>query len=153
LTISLDAGSSPSQALISPDGGLMFGDEFLGALCRTLQIRANGRLIQADAQPLPQAGFAETGAVPNPLGLAVHPTQNLLYVDFVAISRIAIYSYNKKGKFDFLRTVPDSGAAPCWALVNKAGTRLYASNTGDSSVSVYDISFDRTEPSRSGTSN
>jgi DNA-binding beta-propeller fold protein YncE len=29
--------------------------------------------------------------------------------------------------------------APCWALVNKAGTRLYASNTGDSSISVYDL--------------
>ncbi len=145
-TISLDAGSSPSQALISPDGGLMFGAEFLGGLLRTLQIRANGRLIQADAQPLPPAEFAETGAAPDPLGLAVHPTQNLLYVDFVTISRIAVYRYNEKGKLDFLRTVPDSGAAPCWALVNKAGTRLYASNTGDSSVSVYDISFDPTEP-------
>jgi 6-phosphogluconolactonase (cycloisomerase 2 family) len=45
-----------------------------------------------------------------------------------------------------LRSVPDSGKAPCWALVNKDGTRLYASNTGDSSISVFDISLDPTEP-------
>ena len=63
-TISVDLGSSPSQALISPGGGLMFGAEFLGGLLRTLQIRANGRLIEADAQPLPPAEFAGTGAAP-----------------------------------------------------------------------------------------
>jgi len=45
-----------------------------------------------------------------------------------------------------LRTVPDSGQGPCWALVNQAGTRLYASNTGDSSISVYDISLGPTNP-------
>jgi 6-phosphogluconolactonase (cycloisomerase 2 family) len=145
-TISLDLGSSPSQALISPGGSLMFGAEFLGGLLRTLQIRANGRLIEADAQPLPPAEFAETGAAPGPLGLAVHPKHKLLYVDFVTISRIAVYRYTTKGQLDFLRTVPDSGKAPCWALVNQAGTRLYASNTGDSSISVYDISLDPTEP-------
>ncbi len=145
-TISLDVGSSPSQALISPDGSLMFGAEFLGGLLRTLQIKANGRLIEADAQPLPPAVFAGTGAPPLPLGLAVHPTHALLYVDFVTISRIAVYGYNKRGQLDFLRSVPDSGQGPCWALVNQAGTRLYASNTGDSSISVYDISRDPTNP-------
>jgi 6-phosphogluconolactonase (cycloisomerase 2 family) len=145
-TITLDLGSSPSQALISPDGDLMFGAEFLGGLLRTLRIKGNGRLTQADVQALPPAEFAESEAAPGPLGLAVHPTQNLLYVDFVTISRIGVYRYNNQGKLDFLRTVPDSGVAPCWALVNKAGTRLYASNTGDSSISVYDISQDPTEP-------
>ncbi len=145
-TISLDVGSSPSQALISPDGSLMFGAEFLGGLLRTLRIRGNGRLVEADAQPLPPDVFAGTGAPPFPLGLAVHPTQKLLYVDFVTISRIAVYRYDRKGGLDFLRTVPDSGQGPCWALVNQAGTRLYASNTGDSSISVYDISLDPTNP-------
>jgi 6-phosphogluconolactonase (cycloisomerase 2 family) len=145
-TISVDLGSSPSQALISPNGGLMFGAEFLGGLLRTLKIKPNGRLVEADVQPLPPAEFAETGAPPGPLGLAVHPKHKLLYVDFVTVSRIGIYRYRPNGQLDFLRTVPDSGKAPCWALVNKAGTRLYASNTGDSSVSVYDISLDPTEP-------
>ncbi len=145
-TLSLDLGSSPSQALISPDGGLMFGAEFLGGVLRTLRISTNGGLVEADAVPLPPGQFAETGDAPLPLGLAVHPTLNLLYVDFVTISRIGVYKYNAKGMLTFLGSVPDSGTAPCWALVNKAGTRLYASNTGDASVSVYDLTFDPTEP-------
>jgi 6-phosphogluconolactonase (cycloisomerase 2 family) len=145
-TISLDLGSSPSQALISPDGSLVFGAEFLGGLLRTLQIETNGRLIQAEAQPLPPAEFAQTGAPAQPLGLAVHPTQNLLYVNFLFINQIGVYRYNKTGHLDFLRTVPDSGQVPCWALVNRAGTRLYACNTIDTSITVYDINVDPTEP-------
>ena len=38
-----------------------------------------------------------------------------------------------------MRTASDSGAAPCWAVVNHAGTRFYATNTGDNSISVYDL--------------
>ena len=145
-TISLDLGSSPSQALISPDGSLMFGAEFLGGVLRTLRIKANGRLIEADAQPLPPSVFAGTGAPPLPLGLAVHPTQNAALRRFRHDQPDRCLSLQHEGTLDFLRTVPDSGQGPCWALVNRAGTRLYASNTGDSSISVYDISRDPTKP-------
>jgi 6-phosphogluconolactonase (cycloisomerase 2 family) len=141
-----DLGSDPSQALISPNGRLLFGADFLGGVLRSFHIGGNGRLAPRDAQPLPAAEFADTGAPPLPLGLAVHPEEPILYVDFVTISRIGIYHYNNDGRLTFLRTVPDSGKAPCWALVNKDGTRLYASNTGDSSISVFDISVDPTEP-------
>ncbi len=141
-----DLGSDPSQALISPDNRLLFGADFLGGLLRSFQIQGNGRLIPSDAQPLPPAVFAGTGDPPLPLGLAVHPTRKILYVDFVTISKVGVYQYNQRGRLSFVRAVADSGAAPCWALVNKAGTRLYASNTGDSSVSVFDISRDPTTP-------
>jgi 6-phosphogluconolactonase (cycloisomerase 2 family) len=145
-TFFVDAGSSPSQALISPDGKLTFGAEFLGGLLRTFRVAENGRLTLGDVQPLPSQVFAGTGAAPLPLGLAVHPRRRLIYVDFVTISQVGVYRYNHKGELDFLRAVPDSGKAPCWALVNKAGTRLYASNTADSSISVFDISADPTSP-------
>ncbi len=145
-TISIDPGSSPSQALISPDGSLMFGAEFLGGTLRTLQIQADGRLIQADAQPLPPSEFVGTGAAAQPLGLAVHPTQNLLYVGFVLVNKLGVYRYNDEGKLDFLRTVPVSGQLPCWVLINRAATRLYTSNTLDPSISVYDISGDPSTP-------
>jgi 6-phosphogluconolactonase (cycloisomerase 2 family) len=141
-----DAGSSPSQALISPDGGVLFGADFLGGLLRTFRIADNGALALGVSLPLPPGEFAHTGAPPNPLGLAVHPTKRLLYVDFVTINRIGVYRYANDGRLKFLRSVPDSGKAPCWALVNKAGTRLYVSNTADSSISVYDIEIDPTEP-------
>jgi 6-phosphogluconolactonase (cycloisomerase 2 family) len=145
-TFFVDAGSSPSQALISPDGKITFGAEFLGGLLRTFRVAGNGRLTLGDVQPLPSDVFAGTGAPPLPLGLAVHPRHRLLYVDFVTISQVGVYRYNDRGDLDFLRAVPDSGQAPCWALVNKAGTRLYASNTADSSISVFDISADPTNP-------
>jgi 6-phosphogluconolactonase (cycloisomerase 2 family) len=145
-TFFVDAGASPSQALVSPDGGVLFGAEFLGGLLRTFRIADNGRLVPGVAQPLPPAEFADTGAPPNPLGMWVHPTKRLLYVDFVTINRVGVYRYNEAGDLRFVRSVPDSGKAACWALVNKAGTRLYASNTGDSSISVFDIARDPTEP-------
>jgi 6-phosphogluconolactonase (cycloisomerase 2 family) len=145
-TFFVDVGSSPSQALISPDGKLMFGAEFLGGLLRTFRVAESGRLHLANVQPLPSEVFAGTGAPPLPLGLAVHPRHRLLYVEFVTISQVGVYRYNHRGELDFLRAVPDSGKAPCWALVNKAGTRLYASNTANSSISVFDISVDPTNP-------
>ena len=145
-TITIDPGSSPSQALISPDGTLMFGAEFLGGTLRTLKIQADGRLVQTDAQPLPPSEFVGTGAAAQPLGLAVHPTEKLLYVGFVLINKLAVYRYNSEGKLHFLRTVQVPGQLPCWILINQAGTRLYTSNTLDPSISVYDIGGDPTTP-------
>lgn len=145
-TFFVDAGSSPSQALISPGGGLVFGADFLGGLLRTFRVANNGRLVPGAAQPLPPAEFADTGAPPNPLGLAVHPSAPLLYVDFVTVNRVGVYRYDSRGGLRFLRSVPCSGGAPCWALVNNAGTRLYTSNTADSSISVYDIAKNPAAP-------
>jgi 6-phosphogluconolactonase (cycloisomerase 2 family) len=145
-TFFVDAGASPSQALVSPDGGVVFGAEFLGGLLRTFRVAQDGRLVPGVAQPLPPAEFAGTGSPPFPLGLAVHPTRRLLYADFVTINRVGVYRYNEAGDLKFVRSVKDSGKAPCWALVNRAGTRLYASNTADASVSVFDIDRDPTEP-------
>jgi 6-phosphogluconolactonase (cycloisomerase 2 family) len=145
-TVFDDLGSDPSQALISPNGTLLFGADFLGGLLRTFRIDGRGRLIPRDTQPLPASVFAGTNSPPLPLGLAVHPTANLLYVDFVTISQVGVYHYNQKGELTFLRTAPDSGTAPCWAMVNAAGSRLYASNTGDSSISVFDIGRNPAHP-------
>jgi 6-phosphogluconolactonase (cycloisomerase 2 family) len=145
-TFFVAAGSSPSQALVSPDGGVLFGADFLGGLLRTFRIAHNGRLVPGAVLPLPPELFAGNGAPPNPLGLAVHPRRRLLYVDFVTINRIGVYHYNEEGGLRFLRSIPDSGMAPCWARVNRAGTRLYASNTADSSITVYNIAHDPAAP-------
>ena len=39
-----------------------------------------------------------------------------------------------------MRTVPNSGTAICWIRTNQSGTRLYSTDTGTNSVSVYDLS-------------
>jgi 6-phosphogluconolactonase (cycloisomerase 2 family) len=145
-TITVDAGATPSQALISPSQTLMFGADFLGGILRSFAINGDGRLRVRDAQPLPPAEFAESGAPPLPLGLAVHPTRNLLYVGFVTINRVGVYRYRNSGQLQFERSVPNSGHAVCWLTINKNATRLYASNTGDPSISVYDISQDASMP-------
>jgi 6-phosphogluconolactonase (cycloisomerase 2 family) len=145
-TFSVAAGSTPSQALTVPARDLLFGADFLGGILRSFAINDAGQLRSRDAQPLPASQFAETGAQPFPLGLAVHPTRNLLYVGFVTINRIGIYRFRDSGQLKFERSVPDSGTAVCWLTINKQATRLYASNTGDPSISVYDISKDPSMP-------
>jgi 6-phosphogluconolactonase (cycloisomerase 2 family) len=55
------------------------------------------------------------------------------------VSAVAVYSYDDSGQPSFVRAVPDSGADSCWAIVNHAGSRLYATNTGDNSIAVYDL--------------
>ena len=146
--ITVDVGASPSQALPSPDGGLLFGADFLGGILRSFRIASSGRLTASAAEPLPPAIFAPSGAPPFPLGLAVHPTRNHLYVGFVTVNQIGVYNFSNAGRLRFVRAVPDSGNGVCWLRVNKAATRLYASNTGDPSVTVYDISQDPTNPIR-----
>jgi 6-phosphogluconolactonase (cycloisomerase 2 family) len=144
-TVSVDLGSSPSQALISPHRSLVLGADFLGGVLRSLAISPKGRLTVADAQPLPPSEFGTGGAGPLPLGLDVHPTKPYLYVGFVTINRIGVYHYAANGRLRFVRTVEDTGKAVCWIKVNNAGTHLYASNTGDNSISVYDLA-DPAEP-------
>ena len=142
-TVFDDLGSDPSQALALAEWQSPLR-VILGGLLRTFR-SIQGPAHPADAQPSAEV-FAGTGQPPLPLGLAVHPTACLLYVDFVTINQIGVYRYSNRGELTFLRTVPDTGMGPCWAIVNNAGTRLYASNTADSSVSVYDISRDPTHP-------
>jgi 6-phosphogluconolactonase (cycloisomerase 2 family) len=145
-TITVDAGSSPSQALTSASGRLLFGADFLGGLLRSFNIASNGRLTVSAAQPLPPSLFEGTGASPFPLGLALNPKHNLLYVGLVTINQVAVYSYDNSGALNFLCAVPDSGHGVCWLLTNRQGTTLYASNTGDPSISVFDIRHDAANP-------
>jgi hypothetical protein len=143
----VDLGSSPSQAFVPPgDDRIVFGCDFLGGILRSFKLNSDGSLALVDAQALPADEFALSGAPPLPLGLWSSPKARLLYVGFVTINRMGVYEYDKHGRLNFLRTVPNSGKGLCWIRSNKAGTRLYTSNTGDPSISVYDTSFDPAEP-------
>ena len=133
-------GSSPSQALTVRSAPVVFSTDFLGGLLESFVIEPNGRLLRNPPQTLPDSAFVGTSAPRLPLGLAVHPLFPILYVGFTPISRVGVYQYDAAGNLNFLRTVADSGAAVCWLEVNRGGTRLYASNTGDNSISVFDLS-------------
>lgn len=133
-------GSSPSQALTVRSVPVVFSTDFLGGLLESFVIEPDGRLLRNPPQTLPDSAFVGTNAPHLPLGLAAHPLFPILYVGFTPISRVGVYQYDAAGNLNFLRTVADSGAAVCWLEVNRAGTRLYASNTGDNSISVFDLS-------------
>ena len=138
-TVSVAYNSSPSQALTASLGDFVFGADFFGGLLQSLRIDDDGRLHQNLPQALPNSVFADKTGGHQPLGMRTHPSLPILYVDVTPISEVAVYRYDERGVLSFVRTVADSGAAPCWAIVNHSGTRLYATNTGDNSVSVYDL--------------
>jgi 6-phosphogluconolactonase (cycloisomerase 2 family) len=138
-TVSVAYNSSPSQALTAFRGSFLFGADFFGGLLQSFSIDEDGRLRQNSPQALPNSIFAGQTAGHQPLGMRTHPNLPILYVDITPISRVAVYRYDERGVLSFVRTVNDSGTAPCWAVVNHTGTRLYATNTGDNSIAVYDL--------------
>jgi 6-phosphogluconolactonase (cycloisomerase 2 family) len=133
-------GSSPSQALVSAGKSFVFGADFLGGLMQSFVIKPDGTLSQNPPQQLPASIFTGSTAAHLPLGLAAHPSRPIVYVGLVTVSKIGVYQYDAAGVLSFVTSVPDGGKGPCWGRVNNDGTRLYSSNTGDNSISVFDIS-------------
>jgi 6-phosphogluconolactonase (cycloisomerase 2 family) len=138
-TVSVAYGSSPSQALIASQGRVVFGADFLGGLLQSFSLDREGSLDQNLPQALPNSIFVGLTGGHQPLGMRTHPFLPILYVDVTPVSKIAVYTYDPQGHLSFVRAASDSGSAPCWAVVNHSGTRLYATNTGDNSVTVYSL--------------
>jgi hypothetical protein len=139
-TVSVAVGASPSQAFLAPNTNLLFGTDFLGGLIQQFQYDWNGGLRQLPPLALPASEFSDTTTGRLPLGLASHPRFPILYVGFVTDNKLGVYEYGNDGSLKFVRTVPNSGNAICWVRTNQAGTRLYSTDTGTNSVSVYDLS-------------
>ena len=79
------------------------------------------------------------GTAALPLGLWTHPTAPYLYVGFVNVNHVGVYRYDPLGNLAYVGAAADSGAAPCWLRTSADGRFLYASNTGDQSISVFDV--------------
>jgi 6-phosphogluconolactonase (cycloisomerase 2 family) len=150
-TVSVAYGSSPSQALIASRGSFVFGADFLGGLLQSFRLLQNppqalpeppappGGLLQNPPQALPDSLFNGQNVPHAPLGMRTNPYLPILYVDSVFTNQVTVYRYDEKGRLSFVRAVADSGKADCWAIVNHEGTRLYVANTGDNSISVFDL--------------
>ena len=138
-TVPVAMGSSPSQALIASQGDVVFGADFLGGLLQSFKLDENGALDQNLPTALPNSIFTGLTGGHLPLGMRTHPFLPILYVDITPVSKVAVYTYDYQGRLNFVRAVGDAGAAPCWAVVNHAGTYLYATNTGDNSIEVYSL--------------
>lgn len=136
-TVSVAAGTSPSQALFPAGTNLLFGADFLGGLLQHFRLGGEGELYPLSPIVLPASEF--TATTPRfPLGLWSNPKAPILYVGYVTANKIGVYHYNEQGSLKFLRTVPNAGQGICWIRSNQSGTRLYTTDTTTNQVSVYD---------------
>jgi hypothetical protein len=143
-TVSVAAGTSPSQALSVPGAGLVFGADFLGGLLQHFRVDGEGELHALSSIALPATEF--TATTPRfPLGLWSNLKEPVLYVGYVTANKMGVYRYNQQGGLKFLRTVPNAGQGICWIRGNRRGTRLYTTDTTTNQVSVYD-STDAEDP-------
>ena len=138
--VSVAPGTAPSQSLIPPNARFAFGSDFLGGTLQSFIVQPDGSLTQNLPQPVADAPFVGSSAPHLALGLAAHPSRPVVYAGLVTINKVAVYQYDANGVLSFVRAVGDSGAGVCWIRVSTDGTRMYASNTGDNSISVYDTS-------------
>lgn len=137
--------TTPTQALVSPNGRLVFDADIFGTAIHSFALRPNGRLQRVASQGTPASEFIPFPPLPNPagrpfvLGLVAHPRESIFYAGFVFEGRAAVYSYDREGEFQFVRSV-DAGPGICWLASNAAGNRIYTSNTLVNTISVLDSS-------------
>jgi 6-phosphogluconolactonase (cycloisomerase 2 family) len=167
-TVEAPAGSSPTQALISPNGRFLFGSDFFGrpgqadgSRLHSFVIGSTGRLTDAPGSPfssnqdvaLPHG--TDPGDVPGTLGnffgnlvvgLQVHPTAPYVYVgqpvnSFIGgAQHLGVYRYDKTtGRLTYVRSVPALGLALCWLVISPDGRWMFTTNTVDGSVSAFDL--------------
>lgn len=137
-TVSVAVGSSPDQVHAIPGTDLVFGDDLLGQLLQRFRFNAEGSLHQLSPIALPASIFPDTSTPRSPQGLWNHPTEPYLYVGAPLGNLLVVYRYGYFGALSFVRALPAQGSAICWLRTNRAGTRLYTTETGSNSVGVYD---------------
>lgn len=143
--VQVAAGSSPSQVLVSNDQRYLFATDFLAFMLPTemtnpigtllsFNVLGTGGLKLADGAPY-SVPAGDGGA----LGLAQNPRSQTLYVGFPVASDFGVYSIDEATGVLTFETSISSGPAVCWLRTNARGTRLYTLNSGENSVSVFNV--------------
>ncbi|HSV15615.1 MAG TPA: beta-propeller fold lactonase family protein [Tepidisphaeraceae bacterium] len=141
-TITLPVGLSPAQSLISRTGRFVFGDNFTpppllnvtdANTIETLRVGSNGSL-----KALGAVGASVTP--PLVLGLAQHPTANILYAGLTGANEVGVFTYDSAGTVTFRGPIADQGMAACWLVVSADGKYLYVANSASDDVGVYSLS-------------
>jgi 6-phosphogluconolactonase (cycloisomerase 2 family) len=143
-TTTLPLGLSPSQILISSNSHFAFLDTFTPPPLNNVpeanevlpfEIAANGKLI-----PVSSGGVGAPVTPPLLLGLAQHPTQNIIYAGLTGAGQVGVFTFDRAGKLNLVDTVSVEGKGPCWTLVSPNGKFLYTVDTGTNSVGVFSLS-------------
>jgi DNA-binding beta-propeller fold protein YncE len=128
-TVSLPAGSSPWQFLSPKHSQFFFSVLFTGDAISTCRLSHTGRVVITNTLPT----GVENG------GSALNPRSNAIYVTAPVPRQINVMSYDTGYNLSIAETLDDPGLAPCWATTNRAGTRLYITETPSGTISVYDL--------------
>ncbi len=126
-----------------------------------LRVGEDSSLTEVGRHQMPETNkdfiYKGSKGVPSlPLGIWSHPSKPLLYAGLVTRNELGVFHFDAEGNLHFVTSVPNSGQDICWALPNKAGTRLYTVNnlprTDDTkqpdtaaTVTTYDIAGDKAE--------
>jgi DNA-binding beta-propeller fold protein YncE len=98
------------------------------------QIAASGALV-----PVSSGGLGAPVSPPLLLGLAQHPSQNIIYAGLTGASQVATFTFDGSGNLSLAGTVPVQGKGPCWTLVSSDGRFLYTVDTATNSVGVFSL--------------
>ncbi len=139
-TIKAISGSSPSHALLSNDRKFLFGTDFLGFMLKPIQGTLRSFSIGSDHKLTPVGSPIIIPGMGGALGLWQHPSANILYTGFPLQGKIAVYNIDPaSGALSFSKTV-DAGPAACWLRTSKDGKFLYSLNSGENSMSIFNVS-------------
>jgi DNA-binding beta-propeller fold protein YncE len=129
-TLTLPVGTSPTQILKPRKMRReILAIQFLGVNVSSYHLTKSG--IMTSTGSLDLAG--------SPVGGVLHPSLPNLYLPIGSNDRLSVITYDQDFNLSLVKTLSSPGDAPCWASTNKAGTRLYVSETKSGSVTVYDI--------------
>lgn len=141
-TTTLPVGLSPSQVLTTSTPDLVFVDTFTPPPLNNVP-EANEILpfrIGRDGQLIPASeGVGDPVTPPLLLGLALNPTQNIIYAGITGASDVGVFTFDSHGKLTLVDTVATQGAGPCWTTVSADGRFLYTVDTGTNSVGVFSL--------------
>lgn len=132
--IVLAFGDNPTHVLFTPDGRKLIGIRLGSSGLDTYVVKPNGRL-RLSSQLNNQGGpFA---AVFNPIA-----QQRLLVAD-ARLPGASSYSVSEEGVISPINAVSNRPErAACWIAAHSDGSRVWISNTGTNSVSLYTIAAD-----------
>ena len=125
-TTTLPLGLSPSQVLISSSSNLAFVDTFTPPPLTNVaeanevlpfRIAADGKLV-----PVPSGGVGAPVTAPLLLGLAEHPTQNIIYAGLPGADQVGAFTFDGGGNLKLAGTAPVQGQAPCWDSSARTGS-------------------------------
>jgi DNA-binding beta-propeller fold protein YncE len=140
-TVTLPQGLSPSQLLPSLDGKVLFADAFTPP--PLLNVSNSNSIVPftvgKDGKLTAGTPIASPATPPLLLGLAQHPTKNIIYAGLTAASEIGVFTYDSTGTLTLASTVPVQGTAPCWTIVSADGQTLYSIDTATNSVGVFSL--------------